>query len=226
MRARFGVVGRAAASRLGRGPAGRSLGTSTPSLQPRTSSGSREVVVEVDSGPESAGWSQTPSTSPMMIATTDSRTTMAAIHHCRSPRLPLPGGITTGKPTTSHPDQPFSDKDPPGCALPVGFAVSGRGPRRQENPRPAGAGSANPGFYAESGYHSVRERTPGVNPQNMASHLSGPLAKVATIPPGTPASAPGPRTGQGRGCRHICSPVGRRGKPAWGASPPSALCDS
>ena len=124
MRARFGVVGRAAASRLGRGPAGRSLGTSTPSLQPRTSSGSREVVVEVDSGPESAGWSQTPSTSPMMIATTDSRTTMAAIHHCRSPRLPLPGGITTGKPTTSRPDQPFSDKDPPGCALPVGFAVS------------------------------------------------------------------------------------------------------
>jgi hypothetical protein len=39
---------------------------------------------------------------------------------------------------------------------------------RQENPRPAGAGSANPGFYAESGdCHSVREPTPEVNPQNV-----------------------------------------------------------
>jgi hypothetical protein len=54
------------------------------------------------------------------------------------------------------------------------FAVSRRGPRRQENPRPAGAGSANPGFHAESGdYHSVRERTPAVKPQTWPVPLSG-----------------------------------------------------
>ena len=45
------------------------------------------------------------------------------------------------------------------------FAVSR--PRRQENPRFARAGLANPGFYAESGAsHSVRERTPVVNPSD------------------------------------------------------------
>ena len=33
--------------------------------------------------------------SPTMTATIDTRKTMAAIHHCQSPRRPLPGGIPT-----------------------------------------------------------------------------------------------------------------------------------
>ena len=83
-------------------------------------------------------------------------------------------------------------------------SVSRRGPRRQENPRLAGAGSANPGFYAESGNcRSVRERTRPRSNRNMASPFIGPLAMLASIlrhprfPP-APAMAEGPLV-QGRG---------------------------
>ena len=184
-----------------------------------------EAVAETHPRPEPAGRSQTTSsTSPMMTATTDTRKTMAAIHHCQSPRRPLPGGITSANPTP--PDQPFSDQARPNCALPGRFAVIRRGPRRQENPGLARAGLANPGFYAESGeYHSVRERTPEVNPQNMASPFSDPLAMVARIL-------------RHPGFRQLHSHKAGAGVPAtcrrWGGGEnllgvprfPSALCDS
>jgi hypothetical protein len=218
---------------------------SLTSTHARASSRSRKPWLR-RGGPESAGRPQTPSTSPMMIATTDTRTTMAAVHHCQSPRRPLPGGITTrtlaavGKPRLKAGPLPVSPEcrfipvpiwyilpvplgvalsayshtpgereggrpsrkaGPPAFRVPGRFAVSRRGPRRQENPRLAGAGSANPGFYAESGdCHSVRERTARGQPENMASPFIGPLFMAASILK-APQFPPAPqRTGQGLGC--------------------------
>ena len=103
-------------------------------------------------------------------------------------------------------------------------SVSRRGPRRQENPRLAGAGSANPGFYAESGdYHSVRERTPEVKP-TMASPFIGPLAMVASIL-GHPRSASSQRR-TGAGVRATCRRWGGGENPFGALRLPSALCDS
>jgi hypothetical protein len=66
--------------------------------------------------------------------------------------------------------RPSKDRGSPAFRVPGQFAVSRGGGGKQENPRLAGAGSANPGFYAESGkFHSVRERTPEVNPNHGQS---------------------------------------------------------
>ena len=111
-----------------------------------------------------------------------------------------------------------------------------RRPRRQENPRLARAGLANPGFYAESGdYHSVRELTPEVN----AKHGQSAGACNATDPPSVllaaecrqwshkcrqapPLSPKNPSTGQGQGCqRHVA--VGEAGTTCL-LSPVSPRC--
>jgi hypothetical protein len=112
----------------------------------------------------------------------------------------------------------ISDYAAPGGRVPGRFAVSRCGPHRQENPRPAGAGSANPGFYAESGHcHSVRERTPEVNRkhgQSLYRAFSDGCEHLHAPPPPPPAHTAGARGASDT------SPVGRRGKPVWG--PPSS----
>jgi hypothetical protein len=81
----------------------------------------------------------------------------------------------------------------------VGLPVSRRGPRRQENPRPAGAGSANPGFYAES--RGLPTLCMSVRPRSTAKRgpsLYRAFSDGCEHPPDTPASVPGPRrTGVG-----------------------------
>jgi hypothetical protein len=119
------------------------------------------------------------------------------------------------------PPSAISDQGGRNWRVPGRFAVSRRGPRRQENPGLARAGLANPGFYAESEeYHSVRERTPEVNPQTWP--VPDPLAMVARIlrhpwfPPARPVAQ-----GRGTGASDM-SPVGRRRKLASCPRLPSA----
>src|SRR5262249_15408817 len=89
-------------------------------------------------------------------------------------------------------------------------------PADKRTPGPPGR-EANPGFYAESGdRHSVREPTPMVNPRDPARcRFRGPLRR----PRGSPRTPPPPHAHKARGASDM-SPVGRPGKPAWGAPPP------
>jgi hypothetical protein len=100
-------------------------------------------------------------------------------------------------------------------------------PAQTREPQARRGRVGEPGFYAESGeFHSVRESTPEVNPKTWPA-FSGPLAMVARIlrhpwfPPARPLAQ-----GRGRGASDM-SPVGRRGKPAWGPPRPLGVsCDS
>jgi hypothetical protein len=81
----------------------------------------------------------------------------------------------------------FFDPGPPFRRVLGRFAVSRRGPRRQENPGLAGAGSANPGFYAESGhYHSVNERTARGQPAKYGQSLNRTFSEDRDNPPRHP----------------------------------------
>jgi hypothetical protein len=101
------------------------------------------------------------------------------------------------------------------------FAVSRSGPRRQENPGLARAGSANPRFYAESGdYHPVRKRTARGQRARHGQSLNRTFSQGRDNPPRHPRFCARSRTGQGRGCqRHVAG--GEAGKTRLGrfASP-------
>jgi hypothetical protein len=101
-------------------------------------------------------------------------TQLPVAHTSRQERQQFPLGVAHSaySPTSGEKGRREAIQGPP-SACAARFGVSRRGPRRQENPRPAGAGSANPGFYAESGeFHSEREPTPEVNPKHGPQRLA------------------------------------------------------